>query len=224
MLDYLPLVIILGGLGVMAYYLTRSAKSNDQNKAALAQEKGWTYVPNNSVFVSNIPDEERNISYRLKGKTAAGTNWAITARKLLTIEKDRMTRLELNPSTEWLAEKQFADHFLIMPHDGITIPDFILNEIFKRLGFPTGIKRLPDGALPSELSRHYAVYTDSKIIDDFLTLATPLLNSWWQKYPRKEKALIVAGSPNGLKIRTEMEIEKEADLIYFVETCLGMIV
>ena len=223
MLDYLPLVIILGGLGVMAYYLTRSAKNTDQKRAALAEEKGWTYIPGSSIIVSNIPDEERNISYHLKGKTAAGTNWAITARKLLTIEKERMTRLELNPSTEWLAEKPFVDHFLIMPHDGITIPDFILNEIFKRLGFPTGINRMPNSVLPSELSNHYAVYADSKKLDDFLARATPLLNRWWQKYPRKEKALIVAGSPRGLKIRTEMDIEKETELVFFVETCLGMI-
>ncbi len=194
----------------MAYYLTRSAKKTEQNIAALAKEKGWTYIPRDLIFVSNIPDEDRNISYRLEGKNVAGISWSVTARSLLLIEKDSMTKLELSPSTEWLAQKSFADHFLIMPHDGIIIPDFILSEIFKRLGFPTGTPRTPNSDLPTELSRLYSVYANSKSLDHFLARATPLLNRWWDKFPRKEKALIVAGSPEGLKIRTEMAIEKEA--------------
>lgn len=32
MLDYLPLIIILGGLGVMAYFLTRSGKKAEQDQ------------------------------------------------------------------------------------------------------------------------------------------------------------------------------------------------
>jgi hypothetical protein len=223
MLDYLPLIVILGGLGVMAYFLTRSGKKAEQDRSALAQEKGWTYIPHDRTVVFNIPDEERNISYRLAGKTKSGISWTMTARDLVTIEKTSRTKIELSPSTELLAQKSHTEPFLIMPHDGIVIPDFILNEIFKRLGFPIGTPRLPDSDLPPELSKRYAVYTTSNNLQDFLIRATPLLNRWWDKYPRKEKALILAGSPEGLKIRTEMGIDQDADLEFFVETCLSLL-
>lgn len=223
MLDYLPLIIILGGLGVMAYFLTRSGKKVEQDRSALAEEKGWTYIPHERTVVFNIPDEERNINYWIEGKTASGVNWAMTARDLVTIEKSSTTKLELSPSTELLAHKPYNEHFLIMPHDGIVIPDFILDEIFRRLGFPTGTPRLPDDELPPELNKRYAVYTNSKTCSDFLARVTPLLNRWWDKFPRKEKALIIAGSPDGLKVRTEMSIEKDSDLVFFIETCLSMI-
>jgi len=67
MLDYLPLIIILGGLGAMAYFLIRSGKKAAQDRSALAQEKGWTYIPHDRTIVFSISDEERNISYRLDG-------------------------------------------------------------------------------------------------------------------------------------------------------------
>lgn len=223
MLDYLPLIIILGGLGVMAYFLTRSGKKIEQDRSTLAQEKGWTYIPHDRTVVFNIPDEERNISYRLEGKTRSGISWTMTARDLVTIEKTSRTKIELSPSTELLAQKPYSEAFLIMPHDGIVIPDFILNEIFKRLGFPTGTPRLPDSDLPPELSKRYAVYTTGNNLSDFMVRATPLLNRWWDKFPRKEKALILAGSPEGLKVRTEMGIDKDADLEFFVETCLSLV-
>lgn len=223
MLDYLPLFIILGGLGVMAYFLTRSGKKVEQDRSTLAHEKGWTYIPHDRTVVFNIPDEERNISYRLEGKTISGISWAMTARDLVTIEKTSRTKIELSPSTEFLAQKPYSESFLIMPHDGIVIPDFILNEIFKRLRFPTGTPRLSDSELPSELSKRYAVYTTSNKLSEFMARATPLLNHWWEKFPRKEKALILAGSPEGLKVRTEMGIDKDADLEFFVETCLSLL-
>jgi|GEM_PF-6525194 len=223
MLDYLPLIVILGGLGVMAYYLSRSGKKAEQDRSALAEKKGWTYIPNNRTVVFNIPDEERNISYRLEGQTLSGISWTLTARDLVTIEKSSRTKIELNPSTELVAQKPYSEPFLIMPHDGIIIPDFILNEIFRRLGFPTGTPRLPDSDLPPELSKRYAVYTNNNNLDEFMIRAAPLLNSWWDKYPRKEKALILAGSPEGFKVRTEMGIDKDADLELFVETCLSLL-
>jgi len=51
MLDYLPLIIILGGLGAMAYFLIRSGKKAEQDRSALAQEKGWTYIPRDRTIV-----------------------------------------------------------------------------------------------------------------------------------------------------------------------------
>lgn len=40
-MEYLPLIIILGGLGAMAYFFTKSGKDTDNKRAEIAAEKGW---------------------------------------------------------------------------------------------------------------------------------------------------------------------------------------
>jgi hypothetical protein len=222
-LDYLPLVVILGGLGVMAYFLTKSGKKSENKRAETAEAHGWEYTAHTSAVVLNVPDEERNILYTLKGKTAAGTEWEVTSRTWKTIEKSSSHKLELNPSTELIANKSYAEPFLIMPHDGITIPDFILAEIFKRLDVPIDTPRVSTEKLPEALAAKYAVYSFNPPAMETLASAAGHLNSWWSKFPGKTKALIFFGGPNWVKVRTEMQVDKEDDMVLFVETALSLI-
>jgi hypothetical protein len=222
-MEYFAMIVILGGLGAMAFFLTKSNKDTDKRRAHLAAEKGWNYIPYNTTLVLTVPESERNISYRTEGVTADGTAWQMTSRYLRNIETSDRTKLILNPSAEWLAEKTFQGHFLVMPHQGITLPDFILAEIFKKLEFPVDIPRLEDGALPAELSKKYAVYCDNPKDLDFINATTAYLDRWTNKYPGHEKALIFTGSPRGFKMRTEFEMEKETDMEFFITTGLDMI-
>jgi len=221
-MEYIPLIVILGALGVMAFFLTKSGKDTDKKRAELAAEKGWNYIPFNTTLVLTIPESERNISYRIEG-TADGTPWQMTSRYQKNIETSARTRLILNPSAEWLAEKPFNGHFLVMLHQGITLPEFILAEIFKKLDFPVDTPRLDDNQLPAELSTRYAVYCDNPDDLDFIFAATPHLENWTRKYPGNERALIYTGSPTGFKMRTEFDMEKETDMEFFVNTGLSMI-
>lgn len=223
MLSYLPLVIILGGLGIMAYFLTRSGKKSEDKRVAVAEQRGWDYTPYTSAYVLNVPDEDRNIMYKLSGKSEAGIDWEMTARCWKTIEKSSTLNLELNASSEFTAGKRFDDHFLIMPHDGIVIPDFILAEIFKRLDFPVDTPRVNAGKLPEELNRKYALYAFSPPKQDWLSSAAETLNNWWTRFPGKNKALIMTGGPGGVKVRTEMQIEKETEMEFFVDSALALI-
>jgi hypothetical protein len=222
-MEYIPLIVILLGLGAMAYFLTKSGKDTDNKRAELSTERGWDYTPFNSTLVLTIPEAERNISYRLAGVAADGTAWHMTSRYQKSIETSARTRLILNPSAEWLAEKSFKGHFLVMLHQGITLPDFIMTEIFKKLEFPVDVPRLEDSILPAELSKRYAVYCDNSEDLDFIAASTPHLDSWTRKYPGNEKALIYTGSPTGFKMRTEFDMEKESDMEFFVNTGLSII-
>ena len=222
-MEYLALIVILGGLGAMAFFLTKSGKDTDKKRAELAAGKGWNYTPFNSTLVLNIPETERNISYRLDGITADGTVWHMVSRYQKSIETSARTKLILNPSAEWLAEKSFNGHFLVMLHQGITLPDFIMTEIFKKLEFPVDTPRLEDRALPAELSKRYAVYCDNPEDLDFIAAATPHLDNWTRKYPGNEKALIFTGSPTGFKMRTDFDMGKETDMEFFVNTGLSII-
>jgi len=221
-LEYLALVVILGGLSVMAYFLTKSGKESENKRAEVAQARGWDYAPNNNTVVLNIPDEERNISYRLSGLTSQGNRWEMVARHLKSIEKTSDTKLQLGSSTELTIDKRYQDYFLIMPHDGITLPDFILAELFKRLDFPVDIPRVKDEDLPDKLTRKYAVYSLNPAGLNLLTKAADHLENWWAKYPGKYKALIMAGGPEGVKVRTEMQVDKETDMEFFVDTALAL--
>lgn len=147
----------------------------------------------------------------------------MTARCWKTIEKSSTLNLELNASSEFTAGKRFDDHFLIMPHDGIVIPDFFLAEIFKRLNFPVDTPRVIAEKLPEELNRKYALYAFSPPKQDWLSSAAEILNNWWTRFPGKTKALIMTGGPEGAKVRTKMQIEKETDMEYFVDTALALI-
>ncbi len=222
-MEYLALVVILGGLGIMAYFLTRSGKQSENKRAEVARARGWDYAPNNNTVVLNVPDEERNISYRLSGLTSQGNRWEMVARHLKSIEKTSDTTLKLGSSTELIVDKKYQDYFLIMPHDGITLPDFILAEIFKRLDFPVDIPRVNNKELPDKLVQKYAVYALSPADLNFLTEAADYLESWWAKYPGKYKAIIMAGGPDGVKVRTEMQVDKETDMEFFVDTALALV-
>lgn len=170
-----------------------------------------------------LPEAERNISYRLEGIAADGTAWHMVSRYQKNIETSSRTKLILNPSAEWLAGKPFNGHFLVMLHQGITLPDFILTEIFKKLEFPVDIARLENTALPAELSNRHAVYCNNPEDLDFIAAATPHLDNWTRKYPGNEKALIFTGSPTGFKMRTDFDMEKETDMEFFVNTGLSII-
>ncbi len=45
MLDYLPLIIILGGLGVMAYFFTRSGKKAEKDRSTPLVNRWWDKYP-----------------------------------------------------------------------------------------------------------------------------------------------------------------------------------
>ncbi len=222
-MEYLALVVILGGLGAMAYFMTKSGKNSENKRAAVAEARGWNYIPNNSSYVLNVPDQERNISYRLNGNTGGGTKWELTARHLKSIDKSSVSTLSLGSSTELTADKHYTANFLLMPHDGITLPDFILAEIFKMLDFPIDTPRVEAEQLPGKLAVKYALYTFNPEALDFLDRAAEALEQWQGKYPGKQKALIIAGGPEGFKVRTEMQVDKEADLEFFVDTALAML-
>ncbi len=223
MLDYLPLVIILGGLGVMAYFLTRSGKESENKRAEIAAEHGWEYTAYTSAVVINVPDEDRNILYKLTGNTADGTEWEMTSRYWKTIEKSSNYKLELNASTELVAGKTYPEPFLIMPHDGIIIPEIILAEIFKRLNIPIDTPRVSADNLPEALTSRYALYSFNPPAAETVANAAELLNRWWNRFPGKNKALILFGGPNWVKVRTEMQVDKEEDMVFFVKTALALI-
>ena len=203
--------------------LTKSGQNSENKRAETAAAHGWEYAAHTSAVVLNVPDEERNILYTLKGKTVTGTEWEVTSRTWKTIEKSSSHKLELNPSTELIANKSYAEPFLIMPHDGITIPDFILAEIFKRLAVPIVTPRVSAENLPESLAAKYAVYSSSPPAMETLAGTAGHLNSWWSKFPGKTKALIFFGGPDWVKVRTEMQVDKEDDMVLFVETALALI-
>lgn len=222
MLDYLPALVIVAGLGVMAYFMTKAGREADQKRKAAADSNGWQYDSYRSAIVYNVPDEERNISYRLSGVTSQRANWNVTCRHLKTIEKGSDLKVELQPSTEFEAQLVCEHPFLIMPHDGITLPDFVLAQIFKKLNFPDDTPRVEGEQLPAQFSATYALYTAAPGAAGIASQAVPLLTNWSSKYKGKRNALIIKGGPDGFKIRTERGMEKAEEMVYFTETALSL--
>ncbi|MDW7730047.1 MAG: hypothetical protein SCJ94_08590 [Bacillota bacterium] len=222
MLEYLPALIILCGLGAMAYFMTKSGKDADQKRKAAAEERKWQYENDLSPVVVSTPDDERNISYRLAGKTEQGVNWKVTCRHLKKIDKGGNLKVELLPSTEFEADKTCGYSFLIMAHEGITLPDFVLTEIFKKLNFPVDTPRLAASLLPDQLSGHYAVYSAASEAVDLAANAALHLTTWRNKYPGKENALVFVSDLQGIKVRTERGMEKAEEMISFTEIALNL--
>jgi len=221
-LEYLPVLVILGGLGAMAYFMIKSGKDADQKRKTAAEEKGWQYENDLSPVVVSTPDDERNISYRLAGKTEQGVNWKVTCRHLKKIDKGGDLKVELLPSTEFEADKVCGYSFLIMAHEGITLPDFVLAEIFKKLKFPVDTPRLAANLLPDQVSGHCAVYSETSEAADLAAKVAQHLTVWRNKYSGKGNELVLLGDPQGIKVRTERGMEKAEEMIYFTEIALNL--
>ena len=208
----------------MAFLLFGSGKKADEKRAEVAAQRGWQYnAERNKVNHSN-PDEDSNIMYRLSGETAGGQKWEMVARKQARHEDDSsMMAIELYSSTEFITTKAYDDYFLIMPYAGFDLPAFALAEIFSRLEFPVDTPRAEDSALPAGLAKKYVIYSKNPAAIGSLDKLATGLEGWRAKFPGQNKALIIAGGPKGIKIRTEMQVTKETDMEFFVDTALGIV-
>lgn len=222
-MDYLVAIIIIGGLGVMAYLIVSSGKKKEGKRTQVAAARGWNYVAEHKKVDVNNPAEDSNVYYRVNGFTASGHKWEMTGRKQAGYESDSGVKTEFEASAELVTDKPFEDYFLIMPQAGLTLPAFARAEIFSRLSFPADTPQAESSKLPAGLGDKYAVYTKSPEGLDFLGKAAVLIDQWQEKHSGLKKALIIAGGPQGIKVRTEMDVSKETDMELFIDTALSLI-
>lgn len=222
MLEYLPALLILVGLGAMAYFMTKSGKETNTKRKAAADEKGWQYKGGQSPVVYNIPDEDRNISYQLSGITKQGVKWEVVCRHLKTIDKGGNLKVELQPSTIFDADYSCEFPFLIIPNDGVNLPGYILAEIFKELNFPVDTPQLEPELLPEVMREKFRVYSTSPDSARLAEKASLHMAIWSNKYAGRRNALIVKGDLNGFKMRTDRGMEKPEDMVFFTELALNL--
>ncbi|UNC92327.1 hypothetical protein [Candidatus Contubernalis alkaliaceticus] len=219
MLDYLPTILILLGLGIMAVILTKSNKSGHEERSAAAQENNWEYTSKDSSVVLGKSLDERNIFYEVEGVTKKGDSWKLTARYRTTVDSSK----QLYESTWWQSDHSFNNAILIIPIDGVPIPDIIVNEIFKQFELPPTINRLTPGELPGNMSGKYEVFLEDKKDIELLSTNASLLMHWRNEYKKSGQGITLSAGAQGIKMRVDWTLEKSRDMVAFINIGLAFV-
>lgn len=117
MLGYIPLIVIVLGLAIMAIIMLRKKTSGHAAREKAVKEAGWEYVKRSSVYAIGDDPETAALSFIVKGEVE-DVPWEIQASLFLSINNTTY-----QPNSVFRCKKQ-----LIGDNYFIATPDFSLNS------------------------------------------------------------------------------------------------
>lgn len=222
MLDYLPLIIILAALGVMAYYMTRGKKKGHEDRESFAAGKGWEYKKADAFNAGMNSDDRQNLLYTVEGRTAESQGWEMNTYMHLSSQKTGLMKKELLPSSEWKTAIPLKNNLVIIPLEK-EVPEMVLKYALRSLKLPEDIPRIREG-LPEGFSESFAVFSDD--VDEAkvqIARIAPEMLSWRQNHPGAERGITVAGGPDGIRLNVTWTVEKPEDMESMINIGLGFI-
>lgn len=223
MIDYLPLVLILGGLGAMAWFMTTRGAKGHQARRAEAESRRWKYQELDASIIVTGAESDRNLLYRVDGKDGKGSEWWMVARGMRRIRKSAGHTLQLGASTEWRSSAPFQHRLALIPTDGRPIPDVVREHMLRLLGLPTDIRQLSGDELPAGLTALHAVFAEEGADTGAIAAAAAPLQSWRSKHKHQDSGITLLAGPDGIRMQTLFPIENPADMAAFATTGIAFV-
>ncbi len=226
MVAYIPLIVILAGLAVMAFFLIKNSKVSHTQREELAKKMGWDYYKSSSV--STLADQgKKNFYFRISGSMESH---AWTMDSFIQLESDNVF---YSPYSAFTIEERLLGNyyfFMIPNQKNPEAPsvDYLQyfeklndNRLSKALGIDMDLIRnltIYEGT-DEIIKSNYTVYLSSQMIADQVMQAefVSKLHAIADKKSKKAEMPFVSITPESLQLKTNKTLKKSEEIKEFVD-------
>ncbi len=226
MISYIPLIVILAGLAVMAFFLIKNKKVSHSQREELAKKMGWDYYQ--SASVSTIADKgKKNLYFRITGNIKEH-NWGIDS--FIRFQSDNVF---YSPYSTFTSGKKYigSHYFFMVPNQKnpkTPAVDYLQyfekineNRLSKVLGIDMDlVRKLTVYEDADEITKsNYVIYLSSQMIADQI-MNEDFINKLHLIAGRNHKKAempFVSITPQALQLKINKTLEKCEEIKEFAE-------
>ena len=235
MLGYIPLIVIVLGLVVMAIFMLKKKSSGHAAREKAVKESGWEYEKRNSAYAIGDDPETAALSFIVKG-TVEDVPWEIQSSLFLSINNTTY-----QPNSVFRCEKQLiGDNYFIATPDFSQntepaakkdylsyLPKVTVENILEKFKIDTGLlANLKLYKSRNEyFNKNYYLYASDPDIVNIITGKDTgyYLVSFAQKAKDLKKLPSILVTPQFLEIKLLWTLEKAEDIKSFADFGIAII-
>jgi len=235
MLSYIPLIVIVLGLAIMAVFLLRKKSSGHAAREKAVKESGWEYERGNSAYTISDDPEAATLSFKVKG-IIENVSWEIKSNLFLSI-----SNTTYQPNSVFRYEKQLIDnnYFFAVPNFSQNtdfaekknylsyLPEVTVENILEKFKInPALLKNLKLYRSKSDyFNKNFYLYSsDPDVIDKVTGRDTAYyLVNFAEKIKDLKKIPSIIITPQFLEIKLLWTLEKVEDIKAFADFGIALI-
>jgi len=231
MLNYIPLIVIILGLAIMAIFLLRKKGSGHKSREDKVKEMGWYYEKGNSVYTVGENPESATLKFKVKG-IINEKSWVMESHIFFQISNKTY-----NPLSIFRYEKELIgnNYFFAVPNlnpntkaDYLAyLPRINVNNILEKFNIDIAlVEKLKLSKTRNDFfNKNFYIYTSDDNTPDSVTSkdTSYYLTNLTNKIIDPGKWPLIAITPHFLELKVLWTIEKPEDIKAFAELGIAII-